>query len=138
MPDHQEQAPDPNSGSGGDPFPPGLAVRKIGPTDNDAVRALFIAAQASIQPEDADLETRIALKKYTDSCLMSDLARASTYYKQPGKSMWLLESQEKELAGMVAIDSDPETEDPRTALLTRGARGLPPIYRGPQRGTASP
>ncbi len=119
MPEDQDSAPDPNAGASGNLFPPGLAVRRISPTDNEAVRELFIEAQASLQPEDADLETRIALKRYTDSCLMSDLARASTYYRQPGRNMWLLESQEKELAAMVAVDSDAKEAEPRTALLTR-------------------
>lgn len=111
-----------NPGNGANFFPPGLAVRKISPTDNEAVRKLFIEAQADICPDDADRETRIALKKYTDSCLMADLARASTHYSKPGRRMWLLESQEHEIVGMVAIDSESEDStsgEAGTALLRR-------------------
>ncbi len=96
------------SGPSGNFFPPGLAVRQISPTDNEAVRALFIAAQNDILPDGADRATRIALKKYTDSCLMADLARASTHYAQPGRRMWVLESQEHEIVALAAIDSEPD------------------------------
>lgn len=105
--------------SSGNFFPPGLAVRQISPTDNEAVRSLFIEAQADIQPDDADLETRIALKKYTDSCLMDDLAKASVHYSQPGRHMWVLESQEHEIIAMAAIDSDGEDPPSGVALLRR-------------------
>lgn len=102
-------------------FPPGLAVRQISPTDNEAVRSLFIESQAGLLPGDADRETRIALKKYTDYCLMSDLARASVHYSKPGRRMWLLESQEHEIVGMIAVDADLDSSDSpgEIALLRR-------------------
>lgn len=116
MPDSNETAP--GGSSEGNFFPPGLVVRSISPTDNEPVRQLFIDTQADILPEGADLQTRIALKKYTDSCLMSDLARPSVHYSKPGRRMWLLESREHEIVAMAAIDSDAES-DPDLALLRR-------------------
>ena len=85
------------SESNGNLFPPGLAVRHVGPTDNEAVRQLFIETQAELVPKDATLEQRIAMKKYTDSSLMDDLARVSTYYREEGRRMWVLENQEREI-----------------------------------------
>ena len=103
--------------SSGNLFPPGLAVRHVGPTDNEAVRQLFIETQAELVPEDADLELRIAMKKYTDSSLMDDLARVSTYYREEGRRMWVLENQEREIIAFCAVDSDEDT--PSEALLRR-------------------
>ncbi len=98
-------------------FPPGLRVRQVRPTDNEAVRQLFIESQNGLLPEDATREVRIAMKKYTDSCLMSDLARASTHYTKPGRRMWILESQQREIVAMAAVDM--EDGKPEVGLLRR-------------------
>lgn len=98
-------------------FPPGLAVRAIQPADNDAVRALFITVQNELAPTDADLELRIAIKRYIDSCLNDDLARASVYYSKPRRRLWVLESQEREIVAMIAIEAD--ENEPGAARLRR-------------------
>lgn len=98
-------------------FPPGLTVRAIQPADNDAVRALFITVQNELVPPDADRELRIAIKRYIDSCLNDDLVRASVYYSKPHRRMSVLESQEREIVAMIAIEGD--ENEPGTALLRR-------------------
>lgn len=86
-------------------FPPGLSVRRVAPADNETVRSLFIAAQKELVPDGADRELRIALKKYTDSALNDDLAKASFHYSKPKRRMWVLESQRKEIVAMISVDS---------------------------------
>jgi ribosomal protein S18 acetylase RimI-like enzyme len=98
-------------------FPPGLAVRPVRPADGEPVRALFIAGQREMLSEDADLETRVALKRYVDSVLMSDLARPSAYYSQPRRRLWVVESQAKEIVATVAVDFD--AGSPEVASLRR-------------------
>jgi ribosomal protein S18 acetylase RimI-like enzyme len=90
-------------------FPPGLAVRSIRPTDNEAVRALFIAGQNEIGATSDDVKVRIAVKDYTFLCLHDDMDRPSVYYSQPRKKFWVLESQERKIVAMCALDEH-ETE----------------------------
>ncbi len=117
MADTDENAPEPEFEDS--LFRPGLALREISPTDNEVVRSLFIESQAGLMPEDADSATRIALKKYTDSCLMDDLSRASVHYSKPGRRMWLLESKEHDIVAMAAVDSNRDEAPSDTALLRR-------------------
>lgn len=98
-------------------FPPGLAVRPVQPADNEAVRALFIAGQKELAGPGSAPNVRIAIKRYTDACLMDDLARASVHYSKPGRRMWVLESQQHEVAAIAAIDSMDSTAG--VALFTR-------------------
>ena len=90
-------------------FPPGLAVRSIRPTDNEAVRALFIAGQNEVAATSDDVKVRIAVKDYTSLCLHDDMDRPSVYYSQPRKKFWVLESQERKIVAMCALDEH-ETE----------------------------
>ena len=99
-------------------FPPGCAVRFVRPTDSESVRELYLATQNALVDDETDLDVRIAHKKLTDAALMDDLRRASTYYSQPGKRMWVVESQEHEIVGIAAIDSDLE-ESPGIAIFKR-------------------
>lgn len=117
MPDTPSGARNTGPARPGSMFPPGLAVRAVQPTDNEAVRALFIATQGGLAPPDAGLEVRIALKRYTDSCLNDDLARASVHYSKPPRRMWVLESREREIVAMAALDAH-ET-DSEAGLLRR-------------------
>lgn len=98
-------------------FPPGCAVRAIRPTDNEAVRSLFIAGQIELAPAGATPELRIALKKYTDSCLNEDMNRASVHYSKPGRRMWVMESQEKAVVAMIGLDNTPP--EPGVGFLRR-------------------
>lgn len=104
-------------------FPPGLAVRSVRPTDNESVRALFITVQKELAPPDAAQSLRIAIKQYTDSCLNDDLARASVYYSKQHRHLWVLESQEKEIVAMVAVDADADVGN--VAILRRLAVAEP-------------
>lgn len=107
-------------------FPPGLSVRPVAPADNETVRSLFITAQKELVPDDAERELRIAFKKYTDSALNDDLAKASFHYSKPKRQMWVLESKPKEIVAMIAIDSD--SDSPGIALLRR--LFVSPEFRG--------
>ncbi len=98
-------------------FPPGLAVRRVAPTDNEAVRELFIACQNELLPADAERELRIRLKSYTDSSLMDDLSKPSAYYLKANRHLWVLESQEHEIVAMAAVDAAEDA--PGVALLRR-------------------
>jgi GNAT superfamily N-acetyltransferase len=86
-------------------FPPGLAVRAVRPTDNEAVRALFISVHSELLTPDADRKLRIALKDETDAGLNDDLARASVYYAGRNRRMWVLESQEREIVAFAGFDA---------------------------------
>ncbi|MDA0676913.1 MAG: GNAT family N-acetyltransferase [Chloroflexi bacterium] len=90
-------------------FPPGLAVRAIRPTDNEAVRDLFIAGQNEIAATSDDIKVRIAVKDYTSLCLHDDMKRPSVHYSQFRRKFWVLESQERKIVGMCALDEH-ETE----------------------------
>ncbi len=98
-------------------FPPGLAVRAVSPADNEPVRALFIAGQKDLTNAGSPIDIRLEVKKYTDSCLMDDLARASAYYSKPGRRMWVLESQHHEVVAMAAVNND--ASQPGMALFQR-------------------
>lgn len=98
-------------------FPPGLAVRTIRATDNEAVRLLFILGQDELVSPGTPLDVRLAVKKYTDSCLMDDLARASHHYSHPRRRFWVVESEGGTIAAMAAIDSADEV--PGISLLRR-------------------
>ena len=92
-------------------FPPGLALRTIRPTDNEAVRALFMASQERFKAPDLELDIRIAAKKYFDHVFTSDLSKPSAHYSQPRRRLWALESRTHEIAAMIAVDSYPEEPD---------------------------
>ncbi len=108
----------PEERSDGNFFPPGCAVRFVRPTDSESVRQLFIETQNALVNAGTDLEVRITHKKLTDAALMDDLKRASIYYSEPGRRMWVVESQEHAIVGFAAIDSDPE-EMSEPAVLRR-------------------
>jgi GNAT superfamily N-acetyltransferase len=90
----------------GNMFPPGLAVRAVRPTDNEAIRALFISTQNELVSEETEPKIRIAQKKRVDGALNDDLLRASVYYSKPKRRMWVLESQEREIVALAAFDAD--------------------------------
>ncbi len=98
-------------------FPPGLSVRAVTPSDNESVRSLFIAGQSELVSSDTPIDLRIAVKKYTDSALNNDLSRASVHYSKPKRQMWVLESQQKVIVAMIAVDS--VAERPSIATLCR-------------------
>lgn len=85
-------------------FPPILAIRSIRPADNEAVRALFISGQNEVAATSDDVKVRIAVKDYTSLCLHDDMDRPSVCYSQPRKKFWVLESQERKIVGMCALD----------------------------------
>jgi GNAT superfamily N-acetyltransferase len=105
------------SHASGNFFPPGLSVRAIRPTDNEAVRALFIQGQNEIAAGSGNIKLRISVKEYTDSCLHEDMERPSVHYSKPGRKFWVLESQERKIVAMCALDD--HLSEPGIGLLRR-------------------
>jgi GNAT superfamily N-acetyltransferase len=97
--------------------PSTVAIRAIKPEDNDKVRAVFLAVQLELLKEHGKSpEIRQMGEQFIDHVMNGDLAVPYDYYSQPRKRLWVAESGDGSVAGIVAIDS---TDDPDVAELFR-------------------
>ena len=97
--------------------PTAVTVRPVRPADNEEVRAVFLAVQLEmLEKHGTSPEFRQMGEQFIEHVMNGDLAVPSEYYLQPRKRLWVAESSDGKIAGMVAIDT---TDDPAVAELFR-------------------